>query len=157
VKCKCGAYGCWEAYSSGTGVQARTLDAIKNDVCNADILLDIVGRDISKITAKEIFQAASEGDNLSKKIVEDCIFYTKIGIGLINNYYDCSAIYVGGAMMRDKEQIIPPIIKQFKDNPLEFTINHPPDIKITRYKDEIGLLGALTYAKYRIEKNEVIK
>jgi glucokinase len=156
VKCKCGAYGCWEAYSSGTGVQSRVLDALEKRNINADKLLEIVGGDISKITAKEIFQAARKGDNLSKKIVDDCVFYTKVGVGLINTYYDCSAIYFGGAMMKDKDQIIPHIIKQFEDDPLMFTINHPPKIKITKYEDEIGLMGALTYAKYRIEENKTI-
>ena len=156
VKCKCGAYGCWEAYSSGTGVQSRTLDALEKRNINADILLEIVGGDVSKITAKEIFQASREGDILSKKIVDDCVFYTKVGVGLINTYYDCSSIYFGGAMMKDKDQIIPQLIKQFEDDPLMFTINHPPKIKITKYEDEIGLMGALTYAKYRIEENETI-
>lgn len=156
VKCKCGAYGCWEAYSSGTGVLSRTLDALKKGDPDADKLLKIVEGDITKITAKEIFQAARETDNLSKKIVDDCIFYTKVGIGLITTYYDCSVIYFGGAMMRDKQQIIPPIVKQFEDDPLMFTINHPPKIKTTKYEDEIGLMGALTYAKYRIEENKTI-
>ena len=87
-KCNCGAYGCWEAYSSGTGVQNRALDTLKDGKLNADILMQIVDNNKSKITAKEIFQAAKQGDKLSKKVVEDCIFYTKVGIGIVNNYYD---------------------------------------------------------------------
>jgi glucokinase len=155
-KCNCGAYGCWEAYSSGTGVQNRTLDALNEGKLNAEILMEIVDNDKSEITAKEIFQAAKKGDELSKKIVEDCVYYTKVGIGLVNNYYDCASIYFGGAMMKDKEQIIPPIIEQFEKDPIKFTINHPPKIKLTRYQDEIGLRGALALVKYKIEKNEVV-
>jgi len=155
-KCNCGAYGCWEAYSSGTGVQNRTLDALNEGKLNAEILMQIVDNDKSKITAKEIFQAAKKGDELSKKIVEDCVYYTMVGIGLVNNYYDCTSIYFGGAMMNDKEQIIPPIIEQFEKDPIKFTINHPPKIKLTRYQDEIGLRGALALVKYKIEKNEVV-
>ena len=155
-KCNCGAYGCWEAYSSGTGVQNRALDALKVGKLNADILKEIVDNDNSKITAKEIFQAAKKGDILSKKIIEDCIFYTKVGIGIVNNYYDCTSIYFGGAMMKDKEQIIPPLVEQFEKDPLRFTVNHPPKIKVTRYNDEIGLIGALALVKYNIEKHKII-
>jgi len=155
-KCNCGAYGCWEVYSSGTGVQNRALDALKDGKLNADILMQIVDNNKSKITAKEIFQAAKKGDKLSKKVVEDCIFYTKVGIGIVNNYYDCTSIYFGGAMIKDKEQIIPPLIEQFEKDPLRFTINHPPKIKLTRYKDEIGLRGALALVKYKIEKHKII-
>lgn len=156
VKCNCGAYGCWEVYSSGTGVQSRTIDALNEGKFNAEILLEIVENDISKITAKEIFQAARKGDDLSNKIVNDCVFYTKVGVGLVNNYYDCSSIYFGGAMMKDKDQIIPQLIEQFERDSIRFTVNHPPKIKLTKFKDEIGLRGALTLVKYKIEKNQVV-
>jgi len=155
-RCNCGAYGCWEAYSSGTGVQNRALDALNEGKLNADLLLQIVDNEISKITAKEIFQAAKKGDELSEKIVEDCVYYTKVGVGLVNNYYDSTSIYFGGAMMKDKDQIIPLIIEQFKKDPIKFTINHPPKIKLTKYKDEIGLRGALALVKYKLEKNKII-
>jgi len=156
IKCNCGGVGCWEAYSSGSGVKSRALDALEKKNINADILLKIVGGDLSKISAKEIFKAARKGDILSTKIVDECVFYTKVGVGLINNYYDCSTIYFGGAMMKDKEQIIPHIIKQFEDEPLIFTINRPPKIKTTKYEDEIGLMGALTLVKYKLEQNDVV-
>ncbi|MFX1389056.1 MAG: ROK family protein [Promethearchaeota archaeon] len=156
IKCNCGGIGCWEAFSSGTGVLNRTLDAIKEGKLKKDLLMELVNNDISKITAKEAFQAAKKGDELSNKIVEDCIFYTKTGVGVVNNYYDPVSIYFGGAMMNDKEQIILPLKEQFENNPIQFTLNHPPRIKISRYKEEIGVRGALTLVKYKIEKNKVI-
>ncbi len=155
-RCNCGAYGCWEAYSSGTGVRNRVLKYLGEKKLDANILMQIVNNDKAKITAKEIFQAARKGDELSNKIIEDCVYYTKVGVGIVNNYYDCTSIYFGGAMMKDKDQIIPQIIEQFENNPIKFTINHPPNIKITRYNDEIGLRGALALVKYKIDKNKII-
>ena len=156
VKCNCGAHGCWEAYSSGTGVHLRTLEAIKRKELKADVLLGIVNNDLSKITAKEIFQAAREGDELSQKVVDDCVFYTKIGTGAINNFYDSTTIYFGGAMTKNKEQIISPVIEQFKKDPIRFTINHPPKIKITKLGDEVGLRGSLALVKYKTENDPVV-
>ncbi len=155
-RCNCGAYGCWEAYSSGTGVRNRVLKYLGEKKLDANILMQIVNNDKAKITAKEIFQAARKGDELSNKIIEDCVYYTKVGVGIVNNYFDCTSIYFGGAMMKDKDQIIPQVIEQFENNPIEFTINHPPNIKITRYNDEIGLRGALALVKYKIDKNKII-
>jgi glucokinase len=157
VQCNCGAYGCWEAYSSGTGVKKRTLKALKEGKINANILMKIVGNDTSIITAKDVFQAAREGDLLSQEIVNDAIYYMKVGIGLINNYYDVSTVYLGGAMMKDKKQIITPLVEQFENDPIRFTINHPPKIKVTKYMDDIGLRGALALIKYLSEKNLVVK
>ena len=156
AKCNCGAYGCWEAYSSGIGVRNRTLEGLDEGKLDASILMKIVDNDKTKITAKEVFQAAKKGDILSNSIVKDCVYYMKVGVGLVNTYYDCSSIYFGGAMMKDKDQIIPEIIEEFEKNPIKFTINHPPNIKITKYNEEIGIRGALALVKYNIDKNKII-
>ncbi len=77
----------------------------------------------------------------------------KVGIGLVNNFYDCTSIYFGGAMMKDKDQILPPVIEQFEKNPIIFTINHPPKLKATKYRDDVGLRGALALIKYKTDKS----
>ena len=138
------------------GVKLRDLEGLLEGKLDANTLVEILEKDKSKITAKEVFQAARRGDELSCKIVDDCVFYTKVGIGLVNNFYDCSSIYLGGAMMNDQDLIIPELIEQFKKDPLKYTINRPPKIKLTKYKGEIGLRGALAYAKYKIEQNKII-
>jgi glucokinase len=155
-QCNCGAHGCWEVYSSGTGIKNRALEAIEKTKLDAKILLHLIDNDLSKITAREVFQAARGGDKFSKRIINNCIFYTTIGVGLINNFYDCSSIYFGGAMMKDHDMILPPIREQLKNNPIQFTVNHPPKLKVTKYLDEVGLRGALTYVKYKLEGNPII-
>ncbi|MFO8020531.1 MAG: ROK family protein [Promethearchaeia archaeon] len=156
IRCNCGAKGCWEVFSSGTGVKNRTLKFLEEGELDSKILMNMVDNDKSKISAKEVFLAAKKRDKLSQKVVNDCIFYTKVGIGLVNNFYDCKSVYLGGAMMKDRDQILPPIQKQFKENPIEFTINHPPNIKKTTLADEVGLRGALALAKYKLEKNPIV-
>ena len=155
-QCNCGAFGCWEVYSSGTGVQNRAIDAIKTSTLSSRILVYMIDNDETKITAKIIFQAARGGDKFSKSIVDQCVFYTKVGVGLVNNYYDCSSIYFGGAMMKDSDLILPPLIEQFSTEPILFTINHPPKIKKTGYLEEIGVMGALTLVKYKLEGNPIL-
>jgi len=63
---------------------------------------------------------------------------------------------VGGAMMKDHKQILPPIIKQFKENPIRFTINHPFKLKLTKLGDDVGFRGALALVKYKSENHYVI-
>ncbi|MFO7796259.1 MAG: ROK family protein [Promethearchaeati archaeon] len=156
-QCNCGAYGCWEAYSSGTAVKKRALDYLEQEKLNGDVLLNLVNGKKSKITAKEVFEAARKGDELSIKLVNDCVFYSKIGVGLINNFYDSQSIYFGGAMMNDKDQIIPPLREAFENDAIKFTINHPPKIKISKYRDQIGIRGALALVKYKLEDNPIVR
>ncbi|MFX1495420.1 MAG: ROK family protein, partial [Promethearchaeota archaeon] len=156
-QCNCGAYGCWEVFSSGTGIKDRALEALETTTLNSKILMFMVDNDPSRITAKEIFQAAKGADKFSKSIIEMSLYYNKIGVGLVNNFYDCSSIYFGGSLMKDQALIIPSLTEQFKTDPLQFTINHPPNIKVTQYLDDIGVRGALVLVKYKIEGNPVIE
>jgi glucokinase len=156
IQCNCGAFGCWEVYSSGTGIRNRALEAIKATNLSSKILMFMIDNDLTKLTAKEIFQAARGADKFSKSIVEQCIYFTKVGVGLINNFYDCKAIYFGGAMLKDHDLILPPVIEQFETEPLLFTINRPPKIKKTKYLENIGLRGALVLVKYQLEGNSII-
>jgi len=155
-QCNCGAYGCWEVFSSGTGIKNRALEALETSTLNSKILMFMVDSDPSRITAKEIFQAAKGADKFSKSIIEMSLYYNKIGVGLVNNFYDCNSIYFGGSLMKDHGLIIPSLVEQFKADPLQFTINHPPNIKVTRYLDDIGVRGALVLVKYKLEGNSVI-
>ena len=116
----------------------------------------MVDNDETNITAKELFQAARGGDKFSKSIIDQSIFYTKVGVGLVNNFYDCTSIYFGGSMMKDNDLILPPVIEQFKTEPILFTINNPPQLKVTKNLDDIGVMGALTFVKYKLEGNPII-
>jgi glucokinase len=155
-QCNCGAYGCWETFSSGTGIKNRALEALETTSLNSKILMFMVDNDPSRITTKEIFQAAKGADKFSKSIIEMSLYYNKIGVGLVNNFYDCASIYFGGSLMRDHDLIIPPLVEQFKKDPIQFTINNPPNIKVTKYLEDIGVRGALVLVKYKLEGNPVI-
>ena len=58
--------------------------------------------------------------------------------------------------MKDSDLILPPLIEQFTTEPILFTINHSPKIKKTNYLEEIGLMGALTLVKYKLEGHPIL-
>ncbi|MFX0033214.1 MAG: ROK family protein [Candidatus Hodarchaeota archaeon] len=155
-QCNCGAYGCWETFSSGTGIKNRALEALETTSLNSKILMFMVDNDPSRITTKEIFQAAKGADKFSKSIIEMSLYYNKIGVGIVNNCYDCTSIYFGGSLLKDRELIIPPLVEQFEKDPIQFTINKPPKIKVTKFLEDIGVRGALVLVKYKLEGNPII-
>jgi glucokinase len=156
VKCNCGAEGCWEAFCSGTAIGKHASKALDANPGAGKILLDLVKGDKGKVTAKEVYEAARKGDKLAQGVVDQATFYNAIGIGLINNYYDPKVIFLGGSMLKDEQQILPPLQEIFAKNPIAFTINHPPRLARTTLGDEVGLLGALALGKYKLENNPVI-
>lgn len=157
LQCNCGAKGCWEVYSSGTGVAQQARMLVGSEEYEWPVLYDLTGGDADRITAVEVFKAARRDDPLAQKVLRNCIFYNKVGLGLVNTVYDCAVIYLGGAMMNDDDLLLPPLVTQFRDDPLAFTINHPPVIKKTALGDEVGIRGALALVKYALEGHPVVR
>ncbi|NMC06527.1 MAG: ROK family protein [Candidatus Lokiarchaeota archaeon] len=156
VRCNCGAEGCWEAFCSGWAIAKHARDALEAKPGDGTILLDLVRGDRGKITARDVYEAARKGDTLAKGVVDQATYYNAIGLGLVNNFYDPRVIYIGGSMLKDEQQILPPVQDLLANRTIEFTINHPPRLAKTTLGDDVGLLGALALGKYKIEKHPVV-
>src|SRR5215207_4107273 len=68
-RCKCGNYGCLEAYASGPNIALRAVEELEAGAESR--LRTLVGGDLSKITAQTVYQAAADGDELALEIVSD--------------------------------------------------------------------------------------
>jgi len=68
-RCKCGNYGCLEAYASGTAIAARTIEELRADTPSS--ILSLVDGDLEQVTAQIVYQAARDGDALAHEIVRD--------------------------------------------------------------------------------------
>src|SRR5207249_10633945 len=66
-KCKCGNYGCLEAYASGTAIAERAREVL--DVDGQSILHELVDGDVSRITAQTVFEASKRGDPVGMEVV----------------------------------------------------------------------------------------
>ncbi|MHA1890995.1 MAG: ROK family protein [Promethearchaeota archaeon] len=155
-QCNCGARGCWEAYSSGTAVEKIVKERIKGHPDDFQILMEIAGNDINNISSKDVYAAARKGDAGSIKIVKNANYYSAIGIGLMNNYYDLETVYLGGSMLKDDDLIIPRLENYFNERTIEFTINKPPKIKKTALGDDVGILGAIALGYYKLMSHAVL-
>jgi glucokinase len=55
-RCKCGNYGCLEAYASGPNIALRAVEAIESGAVST--LPSYVGGDLRKVTAQTVYEAA---------------------------------------------------------------------------------------------------
>src|SRR5438067_5107321 len=76
-QCGCGRWGCLEAYASATAVVKRTREAIAQPGVRSP--LAAANTKIGGMTARDVFDAADQGDALAEKLVEDTAFYLAIG------------------------------------------------------------------------------
>lgn len=105
--CGCGKTGCLEQYASATGIVKESEKLLSID--NSPSIL----REINKITAKTIFDAAKDGDKLANKLVKD--LGEKLGIALasISCICDPEVFVIGGGVSKAGIILIDVIQKYF--------------------------------------------
>ena len=111
-QCNCGKTGCLEAYTSAIGV-ARTAREWLEMSDEPSVL-----RSLDKITSKDVYEAAKEGDKLALKVFD----FTGRMLG--ESFADFiafsapEAIVLFGGLARSKEFLIGPIQKAMDENVL---------------------------------------
>src|SRR5687767_3323114 len=68
-RCKCGNYGCLEAYASGPAIAERAREALDDGEGSA--LLVLAGGDPANITAQTVYEAAKQNDPIAVEVVRE--------------------------------------------------------------------------------------
>ena len=98
--CNCGKRGCTEQYCSATGV-ARLA---KRYLAAQDKPSTL--RNLEKITAKDVFDAANAGDEAAKEILEQVYDYMGQFLGTMCAVIDPEVVVMGGGMSRAGQQLV---------------------------------------------------
>jgi glucokinase len=95
--CPCGRFGCLEAYASAIAVVKRTREALAED-CGRSLLHELI-RAQGELTARNVFAAAEQADDLAAKIVEDTAYYLAVGAMNAMHVIDPDMVVFGGGMV----------------------------------------------------------
>ena len=94
--CGCGQKGCFEAYASATGlIREATSRLIVN---KQNLLYTMIEGKLDTLEAKDIFDAAKEGDKFSLDLVDYEAEYLAMGIGNILNIINPEKVVLGGGV-----------------------------------------------------------
>jgi len=105
-RCKCGNYGCLEAYASGPAIAARAIEGIETGA-ESDLPAR-VGGNLEKITAQTVYEAAKAGDEYALEIVRDTAKFLGAGVGnLVNIFNPDTVVIVGGVTMAGDQLFVP--------------------------------------------------
>jgi glucokinase len=95
-RCKCGNYGCLEAYASGPAIAARAVEGIE---AGADTALPTyVKNDLSKITAQLVYEAAHDGDDYAREVVKDTARFLGAGVANVINIFNPQVVVICGGV-----------------------------------------------------------
>ncbi|GLI56518.1 glucokinase [Propionigenium maris DSM 9537] len=137
--CGCGQRGCFEAYTSATGIIREATSRLLVNKTNA--LYERIGGDLSVLEAKDIFDAAREGDEFSLDIVEYEAEYLAMGIGNILNIINPKAIILGGGVALAGDILLKPLREKLKKYAMGATLDGL-EILQAELGNEGGVVGA---------------
>ena len=96
--CGCGKRGCVELYASGTAIAKRARSLLRRGGNGRSRMLKMAGGRISRITAEIVSKAASGGDRLAKKIMEEASEFLAIWLGGMIDLLEPEVIIFGGGL-----------------------------------------------------------
>ncbi len=109
-RCKCGNYGCIEAYASGPNIALRAVEALESGAESS--LPSHVGGDLRQITAQTVYQAAHAGDQLALEVVRDTAKFLGAAVASLINIFNPEAVVIVGGVTLAGESLFEPLSRE---------------------------------------------
>ncbi|HZO18406.1 MAG TPA: ROK family protein [Gemmatimonadaceae bacterium] len=110
--CKCGNYGCLEAYASGPAIAMRAREALERD--EVSVLRKMVQDDVDAITAATVYDAANRGDALALEVVRDTARFLGTGVANLLNVFNPDVVVIAGGVTKAGDKLFEPLRAEVK-------------------------------------------
>ena len=104
--CTCGRRGCWEAYSSATGLIRMTREAMD---AHPESLLHAVAASQGAVNGQTAFLAKEQGDPAGAAVVERYVHYLSVGVANLINLFYPQVIALSGGVANQGEALLAPL------------------------------------------------
>lgn len=106
-KCKCGNYGCLEAYCSGPNIAARAREGLEAGY--ESVLTELVDGQLDRITAATVYEAVVLNDPYANEVMAETAKILGAGLANIINILNPEAIVIAGGVTRAGEHLFAPL------------------------------------------------
>lgn len=139
-QCTCGRKGCFEVFSSATGLIRMTKEAMETD--KNTIMHKITEERNGKVSARTSFDAMRMGDKTAKEVVDKFIKYLAVGITNTINIFQPDILCIGGGVCNEGDTLLVPVKELVKKE--VYTKNSPKntEIVIAKLGNDAGIIGA---------------
>ncbi len=138
-QCSCGRKGCFEVFSSATGLVRMTKEAMDR---NTDSIMHKMAEEYGKVSARLAFEAMRKGDKTAHEVVDKYIKYLAAGITNTINIFQPDILCIGGGVCNEGDPLLVPM-KEIVEREV-YTRNSPKntEIVIAKLGNNAGLIGA---------------
>ena len=145
-----GGRGHLEAYASASGVVQRTRQKLTEGANSS--LTGLLGGNDDELTAKKVYEAATNGDELALEIVDETGMWLGFGVTTLVHTLDPGSVVLGGAMNfggpgdEIGERFRQKISETFRERTFESVFNGTT-IEFAELGADAGYLGVAGYAR----------
>ncbi len=137
--CSCGRRGCFEAYSSATGLIRMTNEAIEE---HPDCTMKKMADEKGKVTARTSFDAMRAGDKYAKAVVDKYIKYLAAGITNTINIFQPDILCIGGGVCNEGDPLLLPVRELVKKEVYTRDSEKNTEVVLAKLGNDAGIIGA---------------
>ncbi|MCA1054822.1 ROK family glucokinase [Rossellomorea aquimaris] len=146
-QCNCGKTGCLETVASATGVVRLANEQL--DSTSTESVLRDTRNQKREISAKDVFDAARNNDELAKGVVDQLAFYLGLALANAGNVLNPEKIVIGGGVSRAGDILLNGVNDYFKQFAFP-TVRTSTHLNIATLGNDAGVIGAAWLVKNKI-------
>ena len=143
AQCSCGRKGCWEAYSSATGLIRMTKEKIEE--CEREgrpTLMKKIAEEKGKVSGRTAFDAKRAGDEAAAEVVDKYVLYLAEGLSNIVNIFQPEVVSLGGGVSNEGQSLIDALLPIVRKEQYGGGLVPLTDIRIAKLGNDAGIIGA---------------
>ena len=137
--CTCGRKGCFEAYSSATGLVNTTREYAEK---NPGSLMAKLIKQEGKVSARTAYQAMKQGDPVGLEVTEQYVKYLAVGITNVINIFQPDILCIGGGVCNEGDTLLVPLKKAVAEQVYTRNSAKNTGIVICSLGNDAGIIGA---------------
>ena len=139
-QCTCGRKGCFEVFSSATGLIRMTKEAAEAD--KDSVLNEYYVSDGSRYSARHAFNAMRAGDKAGKAVVDKYVKYLAAGITNTINTFQPDILCIGGGVCNEGDPLLVPVKELVASEVYTRMIPKNTKIVVAELGNDAGIIGA---------------
>ena len=138
-ECTCGRKGCFEVFSSATGLVRMTREAMLAD--KSSVMWQMNDEE-GKVSARTAFNAMRAGDKAGKEVVDKYIRYLACGITNTINIFQPDILCIGGGVCNEGDPLLLPLKEIVAKEVYTKNSKKNTEIVIAKLGNDAGIIGA---------------
>ena len=138
-ECTCGRKGCFEVFSSATGLVRMTKEGMLEE--KGSIMWRMNEED-GKVSARTAFNAMRAGDRAGKAVVDKYIKYLACGITNTINIFQPDILCIGGGVCNEGDPLLLPLKELVAKEVYTKNSAKNTEIVIAKLGNDAGIIGA---------------